>query len=177
MNKFDWKEIRRETLFKKYGRGIEKVSFLLPSKKEVDYFLFTEDRPSALTLAFTPEKKIILVKQFRPGVRKTILELPGGTMEKGETPEETAKREMLEETGYSGNFKFLLKYNKHAYSTIYRYGFVALDCKKIATANPDNEETGEPVLLSIDEFKKHLRKGNVTELGIAYAGLDFLKLL
>lgn len=177
MDKLTWKETDRKSLFNKYGRGIERASFVLPSQKKVEYYLFTEKFPSCLTLGITPDNKIITVKQFRPGQKKVLLELPGGTMEQSETPLETAKREMLEETGFSGNFKFLLKYNKHAYSTIYRYGFVATNCVKIARPNPDNEETGQVVLLSIDEFKKHIRTGNITELGIAYAGLDFLGFL
>lgn len=177
MEKFTWKETNRKSLFNEYGRGIEKVSFVLPSQKKVVYYLFTEKFPSCLTLGITPDNKIITVKQFRPGQKRVLLELPGGTMEQGETPLETAKREMLEETGFSGNFKFLLKYNKHAYSTIYRYGFVAINCKKIAQPNPDNEETGQTSLLSVREFKKHIHKGDITELGIAYAGLDFLGLL
>jgi ADP-ribose pyrophosphatase len=45
---------------------------------------------------------ITLVRQFRAPARRELLELPAGTLEPGETPLATAKRELAEETGLSG---------------------------------------------------------------------------
>ena len=44
---------------------------------------------------------IILVKQFRYSINRELLEIPAGLMEQGETPEEAARRELREETGYT----------------------------------------------------------------------------
>ncbi|MDR7072622.1 NUDIX hydrolase [Fictibacillus barbaricus] len=52
-------------------------------------------------LAVTEEGKILMVEQFRKPLEKTIVEIPAGKLEKGEDPLECAKRELLEETGYS----------------------------------------------------------------------------
>lgn len=50
----------------------------------------------------TPEGNVVLVRQFRKGVHDLTLEIPGGTMDPGETDHgEAAKREMMEETGYT----------------------------------------------------------------------------
>lgn len=46
--------------------------------------------------------KIILVKQFRYPINMYSIEFPAGLIDKGETPESTAVRELLEETGYEG---------------------------------------------------------------------------
>ena len=54
----------------------------------------------ANVLAVTPDGRILLVRQFRHGTREFSLELPGGVVEKGQTPLEAAKRELSEETGY-----------------------------------------------------------------------------
>ncbi|MGA7937618.1 MAG: NUDIX hydrolase [Kovacikia sp.] len=51
-------------------------------------------------LAMTEKREFLLVRQYRPSVEEYTLELPSGHLESGEMPEETAKRELLEETGY-----------------------------------------------------------------------------
>jgi ADP-ribose pyrophosphatase len=51
----------------------------------------------AAILPVTPEKKIILLNIFRPAIQSYSLEIPRGFAEPGEKPEETAKREMMEE--------------------------------------------------------------------------------
>ncbi len=44
--------------------------------------------------------EIIVIKQYRPAVNKWITEIPAGVVEENEEPEETATRELVEETGY-----------------------------------------------------------------------------
>lgn len=51
-------------------------------------------------LAVTPDKRALVVRQFRQGIREVTVELPGGVVEKGQTPLEAAQRELEEETGY-----------------------------------------------------------------------------
>lgn len=51
-------------------------------------------------IAMTPAREILFVRQFRPVVRRATLELPAGHVEPRESPEEAARRELLEETGY-----------------------------------------------------------------------------
>jgi ADP-ribose pyrophosphatase len=51
-------------------------------------------------LAVTPARQVLLVRQFRPVVQRQTLELPSGHIEAGELPEDAARRELLEETGY-----------------------------------------------------------------------------
>lgn len=59
-------------------------------------------------LALTEDKKVPLVKQFRPALNKSSLELPGGLIDKKEEkPEEAARRELYEETGYTSNSKII----------------------------------------------------------------------
>lgn len=53
--------------------------------------------------AFTPDGKIIVVRQFRFGVGKTTCEFPAGLVEPGESPLAAAQRELREETGYTSD--------------------------------------------------------------------------
>ncbi len=50
--------------------------------------------------AVTAEGAFPLVRQFRPAVEESTLELPSGHVDKGDTPGEAARKELLEETGY-----------------------------------------------------------------------------
>jgi len=49
----------------------------------------------------TDDKEVILIRQFRPPVKRYVIEFPAGLNDKGDTLEEAARRELLEETGYS----------------------------------------------------------------------------
>jgi 8-oxo-dGTP pyrophosphatase MutT (NUDIX family) len=54
-----------------------------------------------LVLALTEDNQVIVIEQFRPAINQHTLEIPAGSIDPGETPEEAAKRELLEETGYA----------------------------------------------------------------------------
>jgi len=51
-------------------------------------------------VAVTEDHRVLIVRQYRPAVEHDTLEFPSGLMDPGETPVETARRELLEETGY-----------------------------------------------------------------------------
>ena len=51
-------------------------------------------------LPITSDNEVVFVEQYRPGTNSITLELPGGMIDKGETPLKSAKRELEEETGY-----------------------------------------------------------------------------
>lgn len=58
------------------------------------------DHPgSVCVLALTTEDRIVFVRQFRPGIGRVTLELPGGRLRSNEAPEDAAAREMEAETG------------------------------------------------------------------------------
>ncbi|HWP84077.1 MAG TPA: NUDIX hydrolase [Terriglobia bacterium] len=55
---------------------------------------------SAVILPRTVEGRIVLVRQYRLAAGRELWELPAGTVDNGETPLQTARRELAEETGY-----------------------------------------------------------------------------
>jgi len=55
----------------------------------------------AAVVALTEDQRLLLVRQYRPALERYTLELPSGLVDEGETPAESAARELIEETGYA----------------------------------------------------------------------------
>ena len=171
-----WQKLSSKIVFEKFSRGIEKIKYLLPNGKEMDYYLKKEG-PAVVILALTKDNQVILVKQFRPGPGEILNELPGGFVDENEEPEQAAERELLEETGYQGKMKFLTTFFDCAYSTMKRYCFIATDCQQVSQPKFDETEFAEVTLMPLNEFRKYIKEGGNTDVEAAYIGLDYLNLL
>lgn len=79
-------------------RWFQLVARRSPAFPDPHYCLQTLDYVHVVAL--TSNGQFLLVRQFRPAVWKTTLELPSGHVEPGQTPEQAARAELLEETGY-----------------------------------------------------------------------------
>lgn len=78
----------------------------IPGSKDPHYVFAMTD--FVTVVALTTDRKLILVRQYRPAAGRMTLELPSGHVEKGETPEIAARKELLEETGFiADKFEFL----------------------------------------------------------------------
>jgi ADP-ribose pyrophosphatase len=101
-----------------------------------------EHLPSVGLVPILDNDHIIFVNQYRHAARKTLLEIPAGKIEKGETPRQAALREMAEEIGYVGRLIPLLKiYLAPGYDTELMYIYIATDLRKIKRADRDDDES------------------------------------
>lgn len=154
-----------------------KKTFILPNGQTAEYDI-KDNGQTVCVLAFTSDNKIILEKVFRPGPEKILMEMPGGFVDEGEDPNKAISRELLEETGYSGDFEFVGTVIDDAYSNCIRNIFIGKNCKKVQDPKPEfDEENMEIFEMSLDDFKKHLRSGQLTDTEAGFMALDFLKLL
>jgi ADP-ribose pyrophosphatase len=87
-------------------KWFEIVARRVPGLKHPHYLVNSTD--FVVVVAVDARGRLLLVRQFRPAINTLSLELPSGHVEVGETPEEAARKELLEETGHvGGNFELL----------------------------------------------------------------------
>jgi ADP-ribose pyrophosphatase len=135
--------------------------------KEPYYRLTCDD--SVEVLALTPAREIVLLRQFRPALGMTLLELPAGHVDAGERPGRAVRRELLEETGHRCRALTRLGSFKISPSRINNdlHLFFAADARPAPKAGR-REEGIEVVLLPLEEFAGLVRRGRYLEVaGIA----------
>jgi ADP-ribose pyrophosphatase len=110
-------------------------------------------RPDTVQTIAVIGDKIMVQRQEQPDSATPFLSLPGGRVDQGEQPQEAAKRELLEESGYASDEWILWKEDKPVGKiewTIYTY--IARDCKKVQEPHLDGGEKITTRLMSFDEF-------------------------
>lgn len=140
-------------------------------------FEVIDEPDTAVVVALTESRDVVLVREYRPGPQRHLLELPGGLVDDGEEPHAAAARELLEETGYAGELRAVGSIVDSAYSTRHRHSFVATECRQLQQPAPHDGEFPQVVLMPLVEFREHLRSGELTDVASGYAALDALRLL
>jgi ADP-ribose pyrophosphatase len=170
-----WRKLGEETVHRGF-RHILRRRFRLPDGHEADFEVLANPDTVAV-LALTAQDEVVLVRQYRPGPERVLDELPGGVVDDGEEPLAAARRELLEETGYTGDLRPAGSHWAGAYSTHRRHAFAATGCRCVADPAPHAGEAVEVVLMSLPDFRRHLRGGRLNDVAPAYHALELLNLL
>lgn len=93
-----WRLISSKTAFHNQWVCVEQRKYRRPDGTTLDFFV-NKGADIVSVLGVTKDRKIVLVEQYRPAVNTITIDLPGGAIEKRETPITAAKREFQEETG------------------------------------------------------------------------------
>jgi ADP-ribose pyrophosphatase len=94
--------LRSETAFTGRLVTVRVDDVRLPTGKETVREV-VEHTGSAVILPVTETGEILFVRQYRYPIGQELIELPAGLVDEGETPLETARRELTEETGYASD--------------------------------------------------------------------------
>lgn len=115
-------------------------------------------------LAVTPEERLLLVRQFRKPLERTIYEIPAGKREKGEDPKVCAERELEEETGYKANeWKHLVSfYTSPGFADEYLHVYQASGLTR-GQVNLDQDEFVELVEWTLEECLQAIQTGEICD--------------
>lgn len=115
-------------------------------------------------LAFTPEGRMLLVKQYRYPVHQFTLEIPAGKLDKGEQPLACVKRELEEETGYrAGRVRKLLSFWPTAAFSDEVIHLYQADRLTQTAAQPDDDEFLEIVHATSKQVARWIRSGKIRD--------------
>jgi UDP-glucose 4-epimerase len=152
-----WKPVRVEHLVKDRWIDFRRVRYQLPDGREFSPYYNYSRRDYVVILARDEEGKFLCVRQYRHGIHKVTCEFPAGGIERGPAAEYTdgslggcesltalaaAKRELLEETGYTSDSwqQLLIEPAEATLSDNYAYIYFADNCRKTGSQKLDDTE-------------------------------------
>ena len=130
----------------------------LPNGNIKDEYYVLEYPTWVNMVAFTEQNQLLFVRQYRHGANEILVELPAGVVEDHEKPEEAARRELMEETGYAfDSIEYICKlYANPATSGNLTYTYLLKGGRKVQEQQLDDSEDIEVVVMNIQEAKQFL---------------------
>jgi ADP-ribose diphosphatase len=153
--------------------SVEQDSIRLPNGKQIQADIIRH-RPSVVLLPMQRDGRVVLIKQYRPALKRDMWELPAGSIDAGEAPEAAAARECEEEIGLVpasverlGSF-----FPVPGYCDEEMIFFRVSDLKPPAadsTHKPDEDEDIESRPTTVAEARAMVARGDIVDLKTAYA--------
>jgi 8-oxo-dGTP pyrophosphatase MutT (NUDIX family) len=172
-----WKIVRSEIVIDSPHLRLRRDDIVLPDGTRVDDYYVRESRGFSVVFAIAPEARVVLVRQYKHGVGRAVLELPAGAIDPGESSEACALRELAEETGYvcapeelecMGRF-VTDPTNSNAHFDL----FLARDVRATAERQLDATEEIEVELATLDELRRFIADGTI-EVSSHVAAIYFM---
>lgn len=135
-----------------------------PRTGEAYDFFVLEATPWVNVIPLTADNEVVMIYQYRHGIRDITLEIPGGLIEAGDTPEAGALRELREETGYEAASVLPLGF-VHPNPAIQNnicYTFLAENVRPAGLQEQDEKEDIGVVLVPLADIPRLIRDGAIT---------------
>jgi ADP-ribose pyrophosphatase len=165
-----WERLRSERLFETPYFVLRSDRLRLPDGAVKDPYYVIERPDAAIIFPLMREGEVVLVRQYRPPLERMELGLPAGLVEEGEKPEAAARRELLEETGYSGGEWEGLGTlaSSPSLKDNWAYLFLARGVEEISAPDPDEHELVETLKVPVEDLLGLVRTGQiVSSSGVA----------
>lgn len=131
------------------------------------------EHKDAVALLVQDKHGVLFVRQFRPAVGGTTLEIPAGLIEPGENPEETALRELAEEAQLTGRLERLAEFYVSPGFTDEKTYLFRVHEPRPARGTPDPDEHLEVIWRDPGEVLAQAREGKVRLSASTMVGLLF----
>jgi ADP-ribose pyrophosphatase len=131
-----WKVISSKLHYSSPFLRVFEDKLILPNGEQTSFSRL--DMPDFVTVLPITSTKIVMIGNHRYPANQWFLELPSGIIEKGENPEQCAKRELREETGYHGTLSYVTWYHPSSRSCQKAHIFLATS---LMNGFPDRDRT------------------------------------
>ena len=160
-----WKVLESKQLFNEPWLHIRVEKCELPDGRVMPAYYILEYPSWANAFALTKDGKVLMVKQYRHAIGEESIELAGGVVDPGESPEDAIRRELLEETGYAfESIELIGKLSANpATANNYTFLYLAKGGEKVAEQKLDFTEDVEVLLYSMEEVKQLLRENKILQ--------------
>lgn len=166
-----WKLVKSQPVFESKWLSVFENDYNLPNGKEVKNYYHLARPNYVLIIAIDKDNNIIVERNYRRGVDDFVYELPAGWLEEKETPDETARRELEEETGYIAEVKTLGEiYPQPSFSSMIAYVALAkINSSLRKEQKLDHDEHIKYELISLRLVKQMIAEGTIKDMGFLSA--------
>ena len=174
-----WKTIHAETLVADKFCTVKRNCVQLPDGATIPDFYTVTIPDAALVVALTADNHILLKREYRFACGKDIIECPAGMVEDGEDPITTAKRELLEETGYTSDQWTWLGATRESTSKLTNkmWLFMARDCKQVSDQRLDQNERVEMIKVPLKDAVEMVMENQICANSSSHAILKAERLI
>ena len=158
-----WQVLDSKLLISERWLQLREDRVRLGNGHEIDKFHVIHGPDWASVLCVTEASEVVLVRQYRHGIARASLELPAGVIEPHESPEEAARRELAEETGYESDdwVRIQSVSTEPARHTTQAHFFCARNARPTHAPAPEESEVLELVRVPLSDLPGLATDGSI----------------